>query len=54
MNTGVGLFMTLEGVEGENPRAAQHMQWHENGTKKREAKILEYNKDGYRKEDFTA
>ena len=54
MNTGVGLFMILEGVEGEEPRGAQYMEWHENGTKKLESKILDYNEEGYRREDFTA
>jgi len=53
MNTGVGLFMTLEGRTGNEPLVARYTEWSENGTKKRAAKILEYNKDGYRKEDFT-
>jgi antitoxin component YwqK of YwqJK toxin-antitoxin module len=53
MNTGVGLFMTLEGRTGNEPLVARYTEWSENGTKKREAKILKYNKDGYRKEDFT-
>jgi antitoxin component YwqK of YwqJK toxin-antitoxin module len=31
----------------------KYIEWHENGTRKREAQVLECTQDGYRKEEFT-
>ena len=53
MNTGAGLFMTLENVAGKDPRVTRHIEWHDNGIRQRDSKVLEYNEaNGHRKEDF--